>query len=642
MAGTHLLNLRVLSDADIGDYALLRFDGREAISEPFDYRLELIPSVEADLAAWIGKLVEWDVTTSDGTEQVFAGRIYATEQSYGGGVSRYLVRVRPAYFALAFGRATHFVQDKTSLDIFAAMTADVPGLTTSVTVTPVPPVRSYSVRYDETEIDYLARLLAQDGIMYFFTYDRGAGAYRHKMIVSMSASDYIDIGDGKALSFVASSDTGTIKSLSHARRAAPRTHDHYAFDVNMLDTPWTHNAAATGSDSWGSVYPHSYETTGAEAGASADLASRSALHNAAYAQDAETISGTSDCAALCAGGRFSVNDPSGLFAAAMVLTAVTHSAFDPWMIQGGGVADYRNSFTAMDAAKVFHPAVGVPPRQAPGPLLGVVAVDGAVAGEAKVDSLWRVPVAIAQARDYAGSKPLPKVVWLPVQQQWAHSTHGAQFFPRIGTRVIVDFLYGNPDLPFVSGTVYTPSQAYPFDPASKVTQTGWRSVSDKNGSISQEFHFEDKPGSEEIYLYTGRDFRRLIDNDDFGTIKHDQTLIVENDQTETVKHDAKLNVENDRTVTITGLQKTDVTKTRTLTVTDTSTHESMKEIIIKVGGSSITLKPDGIVIKAVKIEINADATLDVKAGAKADIAAPLTTVKADGMLTLKGGIVMIN
>ncbi len=195
-----------------------------------------------------------------------------------------------------------------------------------------------------------------------------------------------------------------------------------------------------------------------------------------------------------AGGRVEIKSAGSLSPKRVVLTSVTHSAYDPWMLPGTQHGQYRNSFTAIDANKIFRPPVGAPDCKAPGPLLGVVASDGKAAGEVTIDDQWRVPVEIANARDYSG-QGLEKYVWLPVQQQWAHSTHGAQFFPRIGTRVIIDFLYGNPDLPFISGTVYTPSQAYPFDPASNATQSGWRSVTDKNGSITQEFHFEDKPAA---------------------------------------------------------------------------------------------------------------------------------------------------
>ena len=629
MPGPHLLNLRALADANVVDFELLRFDGREAISEPFDYQLELIPSVEPgvdpNVANWIGKLAEWDVSMVDGSERVFAGRIFAARQVVGSDLPRIVLNVRPAYHALAYARATHFVQDKTSADIFASMTQDVPGLATTVNLSPAPPVRGYSVRYDETEIDYLARLLAQDGILYFFRYDRGGGTYRHKMTVSNQTADYFDIEGAEDLIFHPASHSGTLKSLSHERRAVARAHDYHGFDVNTLDTPWT--KAIANSTEWGTVNPHSYESIGAEAAVTADHATRVAAHDEFHAQDAETITGIADSAMFAAGGRINVTTEANLVPQRLVLTSVTHSAYDPWMLQNGSVPDYGNSFTAIEATRIFRPAVNVPPRRAPGPLLGTVKSESGAEGAAIVDDKWRVPVLIAQSRDYStGSKPLPKYVWLPVKQQWAHATHGAQFFPRIGTRVIIDFLYGNPDLPFVSGTVYTPSQPYPFDPASKVTQSGWRSVTNENGSISQEFHFEDKPGEEQIYLYTGRDYRRLVDNDEWAIVKNNQTL----------------EVQKDRKITVTGLEDEKVEKTRTVTVTDTSTHESKKEIIIKVGSSTITLKPDGIEIKAAKIEIKADATLDMKAGAKADLASPMTTVKADGILTLQGGLVKIN
>jgi type VI secretion system secreted protein VgrG len=650
MAGTHLLNLRVLASEDIADYALLRFDGREAMSEPFDYRLELIAATPpTGLRSWIGKLVEFDVTMTNGDERVFAGRIYETRQlSAAQAVNRIELRVRPAYFAVAYGRATHFIQDRTARGIFEAMTADVPGLVTDITLSPAPPKRSYAVRYDESEFDFLDRLLAQDGIAYFFTYDRGAGTFRHKMHLTNAASAYHDVPGGDDLLFQAGASGSTMSALHHVHRALAGKHEYHGFEVSKLDTPWKQSGEIAGD--WGRVYAHAHEDLIGEGLVAGDVTARGGLHDEAYAQEAEEIGGTGDNPAFFAGGRIALGWTDGSAPGRVVLTSVTHSAYDPWMLGQGGGATYANSFTAMDAAKAFRPPAPRDRRRAPGPVMGVVTLEGAAAGEAKIDAQSRVPVSIVPGRVYDGGKPLPKVVWLPVQQQWAHSTHGAQFFPRIGTRVIVDFLYGDPDLPIVVGTMYTPSQKYPFDPASNATQSGWKSVTDKNGSITQNLLFEDKPGAEEIQLYTGRDYRRLIDNDDWGTIKHDQTLIVENDQTETVKHDQKLTVENDQTIAITNNRKIDVTgteattiqKTRTTKVIQKSLHESMKEIELKVGPSSIKLTMDKIVITSPQIEIKGTATVKVEAGATLETKAPLAQHNADAMMIIKGGLVMIN
>ncbi|WP_421838192.1 type VI secretion system Vgr family protein [Novosphingobium sp.] len=619
--GKHLLNLRVLADATISDYSLLGFEGREEISQPFDYRLELVTNATPNLSQWIGKLAEFDIDPGMGNARVFAGRIYAARHVVDGDVGRIFVSVRPAYHALSYAKATQFIQDKSSKDIFESMCTDVTGLVKTVSLQPAPPKRGYAVRYDESEIDFLARLLAQDGIMYFFAYDRNSGPFRHKMIVTNKTADYLEI-DGSPLEFVSNSPIGHVDVLESCFAALPSKSKHVSFNVNKLDTPFA--SQSTTSLQWGAVYTHEHETIGFEALSGQGNSSLAGATDEHHDQAANFIEGSSFEHGITAGGRAELKGADDLLASNwVVFTTVVHSARDPWMFGDDQHATYRNRFSAIASSQRYRPPVNVPQRLAPGPLLGVVAFDGATAGEIKVDKEWRVPVAISNSRN---DGKFDAVVWLPVQQQWSHSTHGAQFFPRIGARVIVDFLYGNPDLPIITGCMYTPSQAYPFDPASKVTQSGWRSVTEKNGGIKQELYFEDKSGSEEIKLYTGRDYRREIDQDDWGTVKRDQTLEVQRDRVRKVK----------------GKETVDVDQTRTITVQQKNLLESKAEIQLKVGGSTITLKPDGIEIKALKITIKAETKVEMQGGAQFSISGPLGEVKADGILTVKGGMVMIN
>lgn len=618
----HLLNLRALADASLDDYSLLSFEGREAISSCFDYRLELITTVDDDLSAWIGKLCEFDISPDRGPPRVFAGRIYGARRVVTGDEVHVLVHVGPAYHALCYASATHFIQDQNSVDIFEAMTGDVTGLVKKVSVSPMPAKRGYAVRYDETELAFLDRLLAQDGIMYFFEYQPGAGAFKHRLILTNTASDYVDV-EGGPFEFLPYSAGGGITRLERQYRAAPRKHAHVSHNVNKLDKPFRKESRA--AETWGEVYGHPQETIGFEACEEGDLATRLTANDQSFMQQADQVEGTSTEPTFMAGGRLDIVGGAHTAPKKVVLTSVHHSAVDPWMLQGAAPGEYHNRFTAIDARLIYRPPVGNPARVAPGPLLGMVALEGKGMGEAVVDDQWRVPVEIVDARDYTAKK-LEKFVWLPVQQQWAHSTHGAQFFPRIGTRVIIDFLYGNPDLPFISGTVYTPSQPYPFDPTKFATQSGWRSITDGNGKIVQELRFEDKPDAEEIYLFTGRDYRRMIENDDWGTVKNNQTLLVEKDRSREVK----------------GKETVDVTDTRTVTVTAKNTLESKKEIELLVGQSSIRITDGAIEITSPKITIKATAQLDMSGGATAKLDAPKTDVTAAATLTLKGGMVMIN
>lgn len=631
MADDHFLNLTALAGESVDSYALLSFRGREAMSEPFDYTIEVLTREEPDLTGWIGKLAEFNVNPEMGTKRVFSGRIYAVEGGWQGGRLRIAVHIGPAWLALAYARATHFIQDQTSIDIFEAMTADIPGFTKSVTSSPAPPVRGYAVRLDETEIDFLTRLLAQDGFYYFFRQDQSGGVYHHRMVVSNATSDYDDI-EGSPIPVDPNQPHGTILSIERHLRAGPRSHRHVSLDPNKLDTPFI----GTGDSalSWGAVYPHPDETIGYQATTDAGMTSRQTASDQNLAQTSAIWSGTSSCHQLTAGGRMEVSGAEPEIKGRLVVTSVTHSVYDPWMLGGSGPARYSNSFTAIEATSIWRPRVGEPHRVAPGPVVGIINDnDKSAAGKPVIDSQSRVPVRIIGAREYSSDK-LPKFVWLQVQQQWAAGTHGAQFFPRIGSRVIVDFLYGNPDLPFVSGTVYTPSQPYPFDPTATPTQTGWRSITEGNGKIKQEFRFEDKDGSEEIYMHTGRDYRREIDEDELATIKRDQKSMIERNQ--------ELTVNKDQKETIQGKVTVDVTQTRTVTVTQKNKLESQQEIEFVVGPCSIKLTMSGIEIKAPQIKVNADALLDMKAGGQAALKAPMVQINADALAVLKGGIVMIN
>ncbi|QZH74562.1 MAG: type VI secretion system tip protein VgrG [Erythrobacter sp.] len=622
----HLLNIRALGDENIEEYALYRFSGREAISESFLYELELITDGDPDCSKLIGKLCEFDVTQSSTDARIFAGRIYAARKFKVQGTVHVSVQVRPAYHALSYAKDTHFVQDKHSIDIFEAMTKDLTGFVKAIDASPPNP-RVYSVRLDEAEDRFLDRLLSHDGLMYFFVYEKGAGAFRHKMIVTDKTSSYIDVPGG-AVEFRPASDKAAVNHLERSYSATAASQDVAKFSSMNSETVDTETQPMP---DFAKVYAHE---TKAFVEQESDSGAEHAAFKDRHAQDSDFVTGRSDEPHMFAGGRIEITEAGTLSPARVVLTVVEHMAEDPWMFDADRPGSYANSFRAIAADLTFRPPVDSPMRVAPGPFLGVVGNKDTVTGEAKVDDKYRVPVVIDGARDYSG-QGLNYEVWLPVRQHWgAGGKHGSQFMPRAGTRVIVNFLNGNPDLPYIDGMLYSPGNPYPDAHADAGLRTGWRSVTDKDGGITQEFFFEDKEGEERIWLYTDRNYEREVMKDELGHIFENQTIEIDKDQTLTVHQNRKTTIDQDET--------NDITGKRTTTVTGKSTHESIQELELKVGASTIVMKPGSIEIKSPQITIDASATLTMKGGAKADLGSPMTTVKGDGMLTLKGGIVMIN
>src|SRR5690606_37233467 len=153
--------------------------------------------------------------------------------------------------------------------------------------------------------------------------------------------------------------------------------------------------------------------------------------------------------------------------------------------------------------------------------------------------------------------------------------------PRIGHEVIVNFLDGDPDRPLVTGSVYN---AWNKPVYTSKTQSGIKSRSTKGGNAQNfnEFRFEDKKGSEQIYLHAEKDFDTHVENDQSLTVEHDRTKIVKNDETSNIEHDRKKRVGNNQDETIGNNKRISVGKDHSETIGDNMTITIGKNLMESV------------------------------------------------------------
>jgi type VI secretion system secreted protein VgrG len=175
--------------------------------------------------------------------------------------------------------------------------------------------------------------------------------------------------------------------------------------------------------------------------------------------------------------------------------------------------------------------------------------------------------------------------WIRVAQTWAGGSWGAMFIPRVGQEVVVEFLEGNPDRPLITGVVYNANNQVPHSLPDNKTQSTIRSSSTPGGNGFNEFRFEDKARSEEIYMHAERDWKREIGHDETAEIKNDRT--------------AKIIQGNDSVSVLAG--KSDVTAAQSITLT--------------VGANSIKIDQTGITINGVQVQVQSSATMSLTAGA---------------------------
>jgi type VI secretion system secreted protein VgrG len=246
-----------------------------------------------------------------------------------------------------------------------------------------------------------------------------------------------------------------------------------------------------------------------------------------------TVTGSSVCRAFTSGYRFDLQDyyRDDMNNKPYVLTSLDHGATEPVGASGqGSEASYTNSFVCIPFEVPYRPSRLTPKPVVQGTQTAIVV--GPAGEEIYTDEHGRVKVQFHWDRE--GKKDEKSSCWIRVSQLWAGAGWGAMYIPRIGHEVIVDFLEGDPDRPIITGRVYHGINMSPYGLPAEKTKSTIKSDSSLGGGGSNELRFEDKKGSEEVFLHGQKDWTIAIENDKNQTVGHDETLSVGNNRTKTV------------------------------------------------------------------------------------------------------------
>lgn len=215
---------------------------------------------------------------------------------------------------------------------------------------------------------------------------------------------------------------------------------------------------------------------------------------------ADIARGVSNAPALSAGHRFMVNGhPLDDMNREYVLVRVEHRGSQSGILDGN--RSYEARFECVPSSVVYCPPR--PQRRAVNVTL-TARVVGPPGEDVYVSPQGEVRVQFQWDRGGAGGET--SSCWIRVMQAMAGNGWGTQFFPRVGTEVIVSFEGGDPDKPFVLGSLYNGTHPPPFALPSERTKSGFRSHSTPAASGYNELSFEDASGHEQVFLHAARDF----------------------------------------------------------------------------------------------------------------------------------------
>ncbi|OUS29439.1 hypothetical protein A9Q99_10115 [Gammaproteobacteria bacterium 45_16_T64] len=549
-----------------GELLLESITGHEAISELFSFDLKILcEDLNIDPTGIVGKRITYSITSPETEKTRYfngyvkkfkAGNVIATTSGslLDGQLRRYEVQVVPWFWFLSQNKKSRIFQEMTVVEIIEAVLGDHAGISDNdyaLNCILSYETRNYCAQYQESDFDFISRLMEDEGIFYFFRHEE---AGKHVMMLADHAGAYrfdpsSDGGDesSNVIPFVQGSGPGEqITQWSHQynmRSGGVLLHDYDQGLASASASPIGSSTPTSVSEKYPLVadyelyeYPGKYRTS----------AERTALSRVRAEENECTydkVTGQGDNRSLHPCGKFTLegHDATGEsendYQDGYVITSISHYAVDTSYFTTSDSALGLQAATAINkiataamardasnesltdilrslADAIAQPAdeeeteaatarydntfeampatvVFRPRRRVPKPIVNgpqTAVVTGA--GEIDPDEQGRVKVKFHwEDADRSGE------TWVRVSQNWAGKKWGAQYIPHVGQEVIVSFLQGDPDLPVITGRVYNNHQANPLALPADKTKSIMRDYGDN------EFVMEGKADLQHISLW---------------------------------------------------------------------------------------------------------------------------------------------
>ncbi|WP_312396662.1 type VI secretion system Vgr family protein [Stutzerimonas kunmingensis] len=653
------------------DFKVLEFQGREAISQPYRFDLQLVSErPDLDLESLLHRPAFLSFAP-DGSG--IHGLVHQAAQGESGQrLTRYRLTLVPQLTYLAH-RTNQRIFQHLSVPQIVAQVLEEHGIQADAYRFQLGPVinpkREYCVQYDETDLHFIQRLCEEEGIHYHFQHSAAGHALvfgdDQTVFPRLAATAYQQDSGLVA-------DQPVIKrfGLRLETRTSRVTRRDYDFEKPRLTME-----AAFHSDFQPDLEDYDYPGRFTERARGKHLSQR-ALER--HRHDYELAEGESDQPRLVSGHFLPLGEhPRSDWNQLWLLTEVLHEGKQPQVLEesitnvpahhglapsplwgegrrGGALASldfhqgYRNHFTATPWDIPFRPALRHPKPKVLGSQTAVVT--GPAGEEIHCDEYGRVRVQFHWDRE--GQADDKTSCWLRVSSSWAGDRYGGIAIPRVGMEVLVTFLEGDPDQPLVTGCLYHKEHQVPYDLPANKTRTVFKTLSSPGGGGYNELRIEDRKGAEQIYIHAQRDWDENIEHDQKIRVGHERHDTVEaNSYSEfraeehrTTQADRKTEIRANDHLTVGNSQHLKIGTGQFIEAGNEIHYYAGSKVVIDAGmeltasggGSFLKLDPSGVTLSGATIRMNSGGAAGKGSGLK--ILAPvmpwLATSAIAGSLTL--------
>jgi type VI secretion system secreted protein VgrG len=445
-----------------------------------------------------------------------------------------------------------------------------------------PSLTPYIVQYNESDFDFVSRLLEAEGISYYFEHGPAG------VVLTLTDGQFpvaradenrlvelrrVTRGDG-------SDHRDFVRALKQPRRLGPRVVTVRDYDYNRSLTELQSSAGDTQHAR--EIYDYFEFPALDELEPSAPGARRARILHERHDVERLTTEAYADVRALRSGHVYLLVDRDGQLPDQELLI-VRSEVFATELTPEGTILDeepfgfrgqcgepqagFDQRFLAVPKDTMFRPALSTARPKIAGIQTARVTAEEVLGERPQVhaDPLGRVRLRFAwdQRGDIGDGTPTSD--WVRVSQQWAGAGYGGLYTPRVGHEVLVAYLQGDPERPVIVGRVYNAQNVPPYDARKKPTLSTLKSASAEQTREVEGFNelrFEDEARREQIFLHAQRNLDELIRANHTTSVGADQTIgvggsqetrveghqsnVVAGPRDHTVKHDETVHVEGDR------------------------------------------------------------------------------------------------
>ncbi|MET0068553.1 MAG: type VI secretion system tip protein TssI/VgrG [Candidatus Thiodiazotropha sp.] len=585
--------LQVKTPLGPDELLILKLEGREELGRPFEFTVDLLSDNESvspdDL---LGKKMTVEMDMVNTTKRYFDGYVSRfTQVGHMAFFAHYRATLRPWFWLLTQTSDCRIFQNKRVPDIVKEVFGENGFSDFEERLSGSYREWEYCVQYRETDFNFVSRLLEQEGIYYFFKHEAG----KHTLVLCDDYSSHSVLEAYSEIPYLPPTEAGSsrfrdyIHSWRFSKSVRPGKYVHTDYDFKKPKSDLLRNALQSRSHAYAEYeiydYPGEYEVpSDGEGYAKHRIQELQAGH--------EVLEGKGNARGVTTGGLFTMTEhPRGDQNREYLITGASYSLHADAFESVAEIAQgplYVCEFSCMDSKESFRTARTTPKPMVQGPQTAVVV--GPAGEEIYTDEYGRVKLHFHW--DRYDSRDENSSCWVRVAQVWAGKNWGAMHIPRIGQEVIVDFLEGDPDRPIVTGRVYNADQMPPYGLPANMTQSGIKSRSTKGGSGDNfnEIRFEDKKGSEELYIHAEKNHTNITENSRNENVGYNRSLTVGHDKTETVNNDKTITVAKNHTETVglnmsetVGVDRTEAVgsnKSETVGINSTETVGAIKALTI--------------------------------------------------------------